>query len=146
MSARLILILPVLILAGCSKNEPAQATRKAATVSKWKTANPSSKAPMGLVLEQEDTEIKATLSELNGTNGFVVGSKLAVGSYQREQKAIILAMGNLVPNLMPIKDWVASGGPYMKIPYKEGTTNLAMTTVVRNGPNVTVNFVPFAAE
>ena len=89
MSAQLLLILPVLILAGCSKNEPAHATRKAATVSKWKTANPSSKAPMGLVLEQEDTEIKATLSELNGTNGFVVGSKLAVGSYQREQKAII---------------------------------------------------------
>ena len=146
MSARVLLVLSVLMVAGCSKNEPAGATSKAASVSKWKTANSSSKAPMGLVLEHTDTEIKATLSELNGTNGFVVGNKLAVGSYQPEQKAIILAMGNLAPNLMPIKDWVANGGPYMKIPYEEGTSNLAMTTVVRNGPNVTVNFVPFTPQ
>ncbi len=146
MNARLLILLGTLMLAGCGKTEPGGTTRKQATVSKWKTANPSSKAPMGLVLEQADAEIKATLSELNATNGFVVGSKLAVGSYQPEQKAIILAMGNLIPSLMSVKDWVANGGPYMKIPYEQGATNLAMTTVVKNGPNVTVNFVPFNAE
>jgi len=71
----------------------------------------------------------------------ISGNKLAVGSYVLEQKAIILALDNLVPSLMPLKEGIANGGPYMKIPFEQGATNLAMTTVVRNGPNVTVNLV-----
>jgi hypothetical protein len=141
-----MVILLALTLVGCGKNESGSSTGKAPVLSKWKTANTASKAPMGLVLEQAESEIKATLSELNGTNGFVVGAKLAVGSYQPEQKEIILMMGNLAPSLMSVKDWVANGGPYLKIPFEQGATNLAMTTVVRNGPNVTVNLVPFNGE
>ena len=101
-----VLVLTALLLAGCGKEEPAKgpgaaAVAKGAVVSKWKTENSAtSKAPMGLVLEQLGSQITATLSELKGTNGFVVGDKLAVGSYQPEQKAIVMMMGNLSPTLM----------------------------------------------
>jgi len=134
------LILAALMLAGCGK-EPAKGFGST-TISKWKSENwATSKAPMGLVLEESNAQITATLSELNGTNGFVLGDRLAVGNYQADQKAIVLMMGNLAPSLMPVEQWIANGGPYMKIPVEHGATNLAMTTVVKNGPTVTVNLV-----
>ena len=133
-------ILATLMLAGCGK----ESAKNSGTtvVSKWKSENwTTSKAPMGLVLEESNAQITATLSELRGTNGFAVGDRLAVGNYQPDQKAIILMMGNLSPSLMPPDQWIANGGPYMKIPFERGATNLAMTTVVKNGPTVTVNLV-----
>jgi len=144
MKPSFISILSLLIVLGCSKQDAGKApdlasNPKGPIVSKWKTENLNTKAPMGLVLEQVGSEISATLSELNSTNGFVVGSKLAVGSYQPQQKAIVLMMGNLSPALMPPDQWIANGGPYMKIPFEPGATNLAMTTVIKNGPSVTVH-------
>jgi len=149
MTSRLILILlGSILLTGCGKKEAITTSNStSAAISKWKTKNSSSStSPMGLVLEQKGQEIKATLSELQGTNGFMVGARLAVGNYQPDQKAIILMMGNLSPSLMPPEQWIANGGPYMKIPYEQGATNLAMTTVVKGGPSVTVNLLPYNGE
>src|SRR5438477_1461925 len=152
MTTRLTLMLSALILAGCgnqdsAKGPAASANPKGIIISKWKTEHfATSKAPMGLVLEQHDSEITAALSELKGTNGFVVGDKLAVGNYQPQQKAIILMMGNLSPTLMPPEQWIANGGPYVKIPFERIATNLTMTTVIKNGPAVTLNLVPFNTE
>jgi len=116
-------------------------------VSKWKTQNAStSKAPMELALEQQGEKITATLYELKGTNSFVLGDKLAAGNYQPAQKAIILMAGNVPSNLISLDDWIANGGPYVKIPFERGATNLAMTTVVKNGPSATVNLTSFKED
>ena len=148
----LILSTAMLLSAGCGKDEsakPAASGSNAPTVSvsKWQTDNrATSKAAMGLVIEQKDGKMSATLSELKGTNGFVLGDKLAVGSYQTAQKAIILMMGTVPASLMSVEEWVANGGPYVKIPFEPGATNLAMTTIVQNGPSVTVNLVPYKEQ
>src|SRR5262245_29523090 len=150
MKRLVILIGAVLLLFGCGKDESAKSPAAAgadkgpATVSRWRTEHSAtSKASMGLVVEQQNGKISATLSELQGTNGFVLGDKLAVGSYLADQKAIILMMGTLPAALMSVEEWLANGGPHVKIPFEQGATNLAMTTVVKNGPSVTVTLVPY---
>ena len=101
---------------------------------------------MELALEQQGEKITATLYELKGTNSFVLGDKLAAGNYQPAQKAIILMAGNVPSNLISLDDWIANGGPYVKIPFERGATNLAMTTVVKNGPSATVNLTSFKED
>src|SRR5437879_8783345 len=117
MTSRLILILlGSILLTGCGKKEATTTSNStSAAISKWKTKNSSSStSPMGLVLEQKGQEIKATLSELQGTNGFMVGARLAVGNYQPDQKAIILMMGPLSPSLTPRDTASPAGGPCME--------------------------------
>jgi len=153
MSVGLCLIGAVLVLAACgkvqeqSKGAGPKNNPGGVVVSKWKTQNSStSKAPMGLVLEEANERITATLYELKGTNSFVVGDKLAAGNYQAAQKAIILMAGNLPSNLFSVEEWIDNVGPYLKIPFERGATNLAVTTVVKNGPEVTVNLTPFKGD
>ncbi|SRR5258706_9496399 len=145
----LMLIGTLLLLAACSKSNDSSKETAAnpevakALVSNWITENTNTKAPMGLVLEQRGDKVNATLYELKSANTFVPGEKLAAGNYQPAKKALVLIMGNVPSSLMSPEEWVANGGPYVSIPFEPAATNLTMTAVMKNGPQVSVNLVRY---